>query len=330
MNLKIVFIFFTLSVTPIYDLWACGTCGCGVPNFQYGILPQNQNNFVGLRYAQRSFRSRLDASHTATHSKEIFQSLELWGKLCAAKRLQLFVFIPYNINYRQEGEIQTEVQGLGDVLISANYNLINTFKNTSDLKHSLLFGAGLKLPSGDFNALKSGLTINQNFQLGTGSFDILVSALYSVRHKNTGINTEFSYKYNTTNSNEYRFGNTTKTAVSIFQNFSSNSSITLMPNIGVGIETFGNSSQFKQEYSDSGGWAMFYHAGIESYYKKLAFGLTHTFLAVKNCLTVRSLRKAGYPRTLHSCSNFISNLQKSLYEKISYSDSSYILHNHFM
>ena len=100
------------------------------------------------------------------------------------------------------------LKGLGDIVISANYNLINTYDSADHFfKHNLLIGGGLKLPTGEFRAIENGLTVNQNFQLGTGSLDFLFNFIYTVRRKNLGLNTELSYSRNTTNKDEYKFGN---------------------------------------------------------------------------------------------------------------------------
>lgn len=273
--LYIVIAFFFIRISSL-DSYACNTCGCGVANYHYGILPQYQKNFVGIRYRYRSFDSRLDGSHTAAYSYETFQSTELWGRFYPSDRLQIFAFVPYNFNERQEGEVLTNLQGLGDVVISANYNVLNTYDSTgSNWKHNLLIGGGVKLPTGKFDAIQNGLTINQNFQLGTGSVDFLVNMIYTVRYKRAGINAEFTYNYNTTNRDEYRFGNTTRSGLTAFF-IPKTGAVTLMPNAGVSVETFKDNEEFEQTFPDTGGWAMLYNAGVEAYFKRFAFGLSYS------------------------------------------------------
>src|SRR5690606_19183073 len=91
---------------------ACNICGCGVGNYHYGILPQFQKNFVGLRYRHRSFDSHLSGGHhDAMMSAETFQRVELWGRFYPAKRIQAFVFVPYNMNERTQGDERTILRG---------------------------------------------------------------------------------------------------------------------------------------------------------------------------------------------------------------------------
>ena len=275
--MKTLYCFITILLAFLaIDSHACNTCGCGVANYHYGILPQYQKNFIGLRYRYRSFDSRLDVTHMASYSYETFQSTELWGRFYPMDRLQIFAFVPYNFNERREGEITTQLRGLGDVVVAANYNVLNTYDSTSSgWKHNLLVGGGIKLPTGDFDAMQSGLTINQNFQLGTGSVDFLFNVIYTLRFRNAGINTEFTYNHNTRNRDEYRFGNTTRSGLTAFF-IPKTGGVTLMPNAGVSIETFKDNSQFEQPFPDSGGWAMLYNAGLEAYVKRFAFGLSYS------------------------------------------------------
>jgi hypothetical protein len=266
-------IIFLLCAT---DIFACNTCGCGVANYHYGILPQFQKNFIGLRYRYRSYVSQLEPGHLASYSYETFQTTELWGRFYPLKKLQLFAFVPYNFNERREGEKTMYLNGLGDMVISANYNLLNTYDSAaSNWTHNLLIGTGVKLPTGQFSKIEDGLTVNQNFQLGTGSVDLLFNMIYTLRFKNLGLNAEFTYNYNTTNKDEYRFGNTSRSGLTAFF-IPKAGAVTIMPNAGISWEIFQDNQQFKQPFLDTGGWAMLYNAGIESYYKNFALGVSYS------------------------------------------------------
>lgn len=273
MKTFIALIIFTLIAAD--SAFACNTCGCGVGGYHYGILPQYQKNFIGLRYRYRSYVSELESGHLAPYSYETFQSVELWGRFYPLKRVQAFVFAPYNFNERKEGEKLTYLEGLGDIVVSANYNVFNTYDSTATFKHTLLVGAGVKLPTGKFRALDDGLTVNQNFQLGTGSLDVLFNLIYTLRYKNAGLNTEFTYNYNTTNPDDYRFGDMTRTSLTGFYILNAGA-LTLMPNAGASLETFRDNKQFEQPFPDTGGWAMLYNVGVEAYYKNVALGFSYS------------------------------------------------------
>jgi hypothetical protein len=275
MKTLLLSIIVVISLTAV-DAVACNVCGCGVANYHYGILPQYTKNFIGVRYRHRSYQSTLEAGHDAPFSNETFQSAELWGRFYPFKKLQAFVFLPYNFNERIEGQKITRLTGIGDAVISANYNLFNTYDSVhARIKHSLLIGGGVKLPTGKFQAIEDGLTVNQNFQLGTGSIDFLFNLIYTIRMNKVGFNGEFTYNVNTTNKDDYRFGNTSRSGVSTFY-VASTGKLTVMPNAGVSVETFADNKQYGQAFPETGGWAMLYNAGIESYYNQIAFGITYT------------------------------------------------------
>lgn len=255
---------------------ACNVCGCGVGNYHYGILPQFNKNFLRIRYRHSSYTSTLDDAHAHPYSYETFQTTELWGRFYPAKKIQAFVFVPFNFNERKEGSQSKRLEGLGDIVISANYNLIHTYDSLkAAFKHNLLVGGGLKLPTGQYRALENGLTVNQNFQLGTGSIDFLFNIIYTVRHKNLGLNTELSYSLNTTNKDEYKFGNAARTGLTAFYVLRAKS-LTIMPNVGVSGEFFRDNKQFEAPFPDTGGWASLWNAGSEIYYRSLALGFSYS------------------------------------------------------
>jgi hypothetical protein len=185
------------------------------------------------------------------------------------------VFVPYNFNTRKEGDNISRLNGIGDIVISGSYNVINNYDSASTLKHSLLIGGGIKLPSGQFRKIENGLTVNQNFQLGTGSVDFLLNAIYTIRQQNIGINTEFVYAINTKNRDDYQFGNTSKAGITAFY-VPATAAFTIMPNLGVSLETYKNNKQYGETFPDTGGWAVLYTAGIETYYRSFAFGISYT------------------------------------------------------
>ena len=271
---KILIVTVLLMLSIPFKSRACSVCGCGVGNYHYGILPQFAKNFVGLRYRYSSYTSTLDGSHAHQYSYETFRTAELWGRFYPAKRVQAFVFVPFNFNEKIEGPTKKNLKGLGDIILSANYNVINTYDSTDRFfKHNLLVGAGLKLPTGEYRQIENGLTVNQNFQLGTGSVDVLLNAIHTIRHGNMGLNAELSYNLNMTNKDEYRFGNSARAGLTMFYIIRSGG-LTVMPHVGVSGEYFKDNKQFDQPFSDTGGWASLCNFGSEIYYRSIAVGVS--------------------------------------------------------
>ncbi|MFN4146923.1 MAG: hypothetical protein ACK4GN_13950 [Runella sp.] len=268
------------------NAFACDVCGCANGGAYFGILPQIGRQFIGVRYRTSSFDSHLKS--TMLQSREHFQSTELWGRFYPVKRLQVLGFVPYFFN--QQHEINTgrrvNLQGLGDVTVLANYNLFNTFwdsTNTRSMTHSLLVGGGIKLPTGRFQYDIGDMTqvANPNFQLGTGSTDFLISALYSMRFGNWGWNTDATYRYNTTNANRYRFGNRL-TLNSLLFYTQSIGNMMLMPNAGVYVEVAGYDIERNRQNLRTGGYVSMANVGLEVFMKHLTIGATYQHPTLQN------------------------------------------------
>jgi hypothetical protein len=250
---------------------ACDACGCGVGSYQFGILPQQNKNFAGIRY-------QLKSDHTTpihgSASEEFFQSTEIWGRFYPMKKVQVMALLPYNFN-RQETEGKTAyVQGLGDALVLINYNLLNNTDSLyQNVKHNLFVGGGLKLPTGQFKKQAEGSDLNPNLQLGTGSLDLIANAMYTIRYDKIGLNTNVTYKYNTTNKNDFCFGNKFGAGTVLFSVLKVKE-VAIMPNVGFSTEITSRDLQYGYELEESGGHVNFLTLGTEVYLKHFAAGVT--------------------------------------------------------
>lgn len=265
---------------------ACDLCGCANGGSYFGMLPQSSRQFVGVRYRTSSFDSHLKSRVLQT--KEYFQNTELWGRFYPFKRVQLMAFVPYFFNRQTEKLTGRtfELNGLGDVSVLVNYNVFNTFWDstyTGHSQHSLLIGTGIKLPTGRFRYDVADPTdvANPNFQLGTGSTDFLLTALYSMRKGNWGWNTDLSYKLNTTNSNEYRFGNRL-TANSLVFWTKEKGGATFMPNAGLYAEIAAQDHIQQKPNARTGGYLCMANGGLEVFVRNLSVGATYQHPIVQN------------------------------------------------
>lgn len=269
---------FTLVLWPLVSS-ACDICGCSNGGAYFGIMPQVGRPFVGVRYRLSSYDSHLNSQYLRT--KETFRATEVWARFYPARRLQVMAFAPYYVNQQEEvssGAIR-RLQGIGDVTALANYNIFNTFWDSTRVhrvNHSLLLGAGAKLPTGRFRYDQTDLSEvnNPNFQLGTGSIDALLSALYSMRAGSWGWNTDLTYKLNTTNAQQYRFGNRL-TANSLVFYAKELSSVTLMPNAGVYAEVAAQDHRNGVVNTQTGGYVTMANLGMELYTKRFSVGATY-------------------------------------------------------
>lgn len=266
-----------LTLTTIASSHACDICGCGNGGSFFGILPQSHLRFAGIRYRVKNYESHLNS--TFFHARENFQTTELWARFYPIKRTQVMVFVPYNWNtqtlYRTETPQQ--ISGLGDVSALVHYNVFNTFWDSTlhKIDQTLMIGGGVKAPTGKFRYVEDGTEVaNANFQLGTGSVDFMLNAIYNVRYSKWGANLDATYKINTQNPNQYRFANRLSGSILVFRTLAL-SSLTLMPNAGVYVEHFGYDTKNGAKNTFTGGTLSTANAGLELYFKKISAGITY-------------------------------------------------------
>lgn len=267
---------FTLLIISSLSASACDLCGCSNGSAFVGLLPRSGSQFVGIRYRLRSFDSHLNSVLLKT--KEEYQTLEVWGRFYPVKNLQVLAFLPYNDNQQTMlySGTKTRKNGIGDALLLAHYNILNTFidsTNTSGFYHNLMVGGGIKLPTGKFEYGYTDAEVNPNFQLGTGSTDFLLSAIHTVRYKKIGLNTELGGRISTKSNSHYRFGNRISTSLTAF--YTKNwGHLSIMPNIGSTIDYGFKDHKEGVLNSQTGGYTLLGSLGIQAYYKAFTAGFT--------------------------------------------------------
>lgn len=258
-----------------YSAMACDVCGCAVGGNSLGILPRFTKHFIGLRATHSSFTSAhptLFAGEEQKISKEYFTSTTLWGRYVPHNRVQVFAQVPYNYFVREEDGKSTFNQGLGDINLLANYVLFNTIDSfRNKIKHSLQIGGGIKLPTGQFNRTENGDLLNVNMQLGSGSYDIPLNVLHTMRFNSFGVNTELRYTFNSTNSNSYALGDRFLASSRVFY-WRNYKRMTFLPQLGVSYEHYGGDKDGRYEVDFTGGTMLNLDAGIDVYFYKWAVG----------------------------------------------------------
>lgn len=250
---------------------ACDACGCGIGSYQFGILPQLNKNFAGIRYQTKNDHS---TPYHDLQTSESFRTVEFWGRFYPVRRVQVMALVPYSFNEQTVEKTTSSVHGLGDIVVVANYNLIN---NTDSLyqkvKHNLLLGGGVKLATGNYQKTAEGNDLNPNLQLGTGSFDGLMNAIYTIRYDKIGLNSDVTFKFNSVNSDHFRFGNRIAASSRLFSVLKVKESA-FMPNIGFSTERNQKDEHYGSAIAESGGYANFLNLGTEAYFKNLSCGVT--------------------------------------------------------
>jgi hypothetical protein len=143
------------------------------------------------------------------------------------------------------------------------------------LIQTLWIGGGLKLPTGKYKVDDKDILSSLNtFQLGTGSTDFMVNAMYDIRLQDAGINTNLSYKINTNNQFQYQFGNKLTANILTYYKLNIQNKFTIALNAGMLFEIASKDYEEKKFIVDnSGGNLSMSNLGIELTSKKISLGL---------------------------------------------------------
>ena len=273
--MKFFLIVSILFISALQRSTACEICGCSVGNYYIGLLPQFKTHFIGFRYHYNKFNTRL-VSDPSQYSKDFYQTVEIWGGWNIGKRIQVLTFVPFNFNHQVSDEGTTNLHGIGDAMILANYKLFDINSKTNNGKNvnqQLWIGGGLKLPTGKFEieANDPDVASMANMQLGSGTTDILVNGMYNIRTGNIGITTQTNYKISGTNKDGFRFGN--KFSASSFVSYGFNSKATMIsPNFGLLYQNTCESKLQNSKVDLTGGSLLQSALGVEFGFNKVSIG----------------------------------------------------------
>jgi hypothetical protein len=258
---------------------ACDICGCGVGNSYIGILPDFHKHILGLRYRYNSMWTHIGVGGSFSYltTRETYNTVEVWGGWNIGKKFRVMASVPYSFNERTNQGVTNSKNGPGDITLSGYYQLLNNrhtaFKNKL-LVQSLWIGGGVKLATGEYNPSdKASANESANlFQLGTGSYDFNIGAMYDIRLQDMGINLSTNYKITTANKYDYVYGNKFNINIQAYYKFRIKNKFTIAPNAGVQYEKTNNDLDKGFKVTVSGGNLLLGTAGVELSFGKMAIG----------------------------------------------------------
>ena len=276
---KYAFLLSFLSLLPFTNpLIACDVCGCTAGGNLMGILPQFHRNFAGLRFSERRFTTvhppLFSYDTYREKSVETYHTLDFWGRFYPTQKIQVLGFVPMNWFSQKKEETTQQVQGLGDVQLMANYVLFDNADSVEiPVKHVLMLGGGVKLPTGQSNVKQNEVRLPQVIQLGSGSWDWSLNAIYTIRLKKLGLNLDAMYKINGTNAQDYHFGNRFTGSARLFY-WAKWNRFTFLPQAGVFADAARPDKGNGIDPRESGGFSLLATAGLDVYYKQLVLSAT--------------------------------------------------------
>lgn len=264
---------------------ACDICGCGVGNFNPHMFPHLAQKFISIGYNYRSYETHAhDDMGMEMHNKEYYSSFSIAGQFTIAKKIQLVGYLPFQVNTQKGPEGNKSLNKLGDAIFLVDYKFFDHSSNR--FRQTFVAGAGVKLPTGSYHFEEGDEKVvdNANFQAGSGSTDLLLNGSYSLRYKKFAISAGVTYKVNTANKEEYRFGNRFLSVVQ-FKYVKEAGNISLIPNAGVIIESMKEDELSNITIDHTGGYNLQATLGLDVNNRKIAAGIFYSKPIQQNLAT---------------------------------------------
>jgi hypothetical protein len=290
---RIFSVILMMTIISFSQVRACDICGCGVDNYYIGILPQFNHTFFGFRYHFSRFNTRLTNDPTQ-FSRDFYQTVEGWGGWNISKRFQVLAFVPYNFNRQISDEGISRPSGVGDITFLGNYRVFESqsVANSKAISQEFWVGGGIKLPTGRFNieANDADVAAVANGQLGSGSTDLLFNAMYNLHINKLGVNTTASYKTNSRNKDQYKFGDRL-TVSSVAYYAIPVSKAMISPNLGFSYEHTQESQLQRKKVDMTDGSILNGSLGAEVSFNKVTVGFNLQLPVAQNFAENQTMEK---------------------------------------
>ncbi|TCJ12128.1 hypothetical protein EPD60_16380 [Flaviaesturariibacter flavus] len=263
-----------LAATPAA---ACDICGCGVSYYNPYLFPHLSKSYIGLSSIHRTYTT---LSHEGDASRERYHTLLLTAQYSLSRKIQLVGMLPWQFNTLQSSTGERHLSGAGDVTLLGQYR---PWEHNSDkgIRQAVLVGAGVKLATGRYVPAATNKADDQNFQLGSGSNDLLLNGSYRVSLRKLTFSVSASYKYNNANSDDYRFGDIANVGIQAawrqeWRRWS------LSPYVQVSGDWMLKDADQHVLQTVSGGSVCYAGGGFDVNNRRLAFGASYQFAAAQD------------------------------------------------
>jgi len=246
---------------------ACDLCSCSSIGALNNLSAFATNSFVIFRPWYSAMHATGDIQANAVTTGADF----LVG-LAEGERLHLMAYVPFRYNTFDHQGTYSTFYGIGDVGVLTNVALFSNGRNMMARRKYVISGrAGMELPSGQFNESFRLDEVPAAIATGSGSVDFLFGARAILRSAQHAYTLDYTVKWHTVNSVEYRFG--TQQMVSGFYNYRIKlPGMNLLPNAGITFETSSGDTFHEVAQSGTDGYAVFGIAGLECAWNNFAIG----------------------------------------------------------
>ena len=168
-------------------------------------------------------------------------------------------------------------QGLGDSRFTLNGILFETPDSDShSFRHMFTLGGGIKIPTGTHNIVRNQVLLDPAFQMGSGSWDVMIMTIYTARLDRWGLNININGLLRQKNLHQYKASNIFHNALNIYYWFKRRH-WNVLPQIGAVGEIYSAEKSMESIIAHTGGKIVNGTAGVDVYWKKWVWGFTTFF-----------------------------------------------------
>lgn len=250
-------------LTSFFDLLACGVCSSNASAL-FNTFSINENkNYIGINYSYIHFHDK------STHIKYRINTFQGKFGLLITESTSLHVLMPFQ-NYFAEN-LQSKIK-LSDCSAMINQTIGMHSDSAKKLNIVFSFQAGIKFPTGKY--VKD---VSNQLMVGSGSIDFIGGAVLESWFANFGNVLSVSYKKNTNNKLNYKFGNQLVANMSIMHKNRIGQQLLLLKTVSLKYQH--QQKDISNGYYRLGmyGGGYFYSVGLQIKNKKHSFGFDLTY-----------------------------------------------------
>lgn len=248
----------------------CDACGCAAGNGSSGFETMLNPQFIGIRYFAQHYKAKENAFVSKANRDQYFNTLQLWARIPVAKKIEIYVGLPYHFHNRETSIGKENIDGIGDATLMGIYNFLDLSTKSMN-NHIFNAGAGVKIPTAKFDEINASGT-NPSFQLGTGSWDFLMALNYRFQMKKSAFTVSFDYTFKGENEKKYQFGDQFNYSGVYNYLFVNKSEFIFSGKGGFQGEIYQDNKQFGEVLNRTSGDALYGKIGFELAYKKWSLG----------------------------------------------------------
>ncbi len=253
--------------------YACDVCGCSISGTGLGLVSAYRYNFISMSWQLTPFEG---SRFHGAGSYDQFHTLELSMRYHFTTDFKLLVHQPYKLNFRNTNDELSNLEGIGDTRILANYTILRD-KKIGGVNLYMELGAGAQLPVGKYDSNLHSKDLPENFNIGKGTWSFIFQPNIILNKNNFGLIMNGTYQRNAVSKSGYQFGNQVSGQALFYYRKDLKNELALTPYLGILGESIA------QDHFDDGalvsgtsGKGLFLTTGINLKWKSLLFSTAYT------------------------------------------------------